>query len=179
MARNDSNAAKVRLHLNDEHSFVSSPLEEDMVLLWARKIIKRRFKRQRITLTRADKVSEYLVGLLGGEEREIFGCLFLSNDHQLLAYRELFFGTINQAMIYPREVVKAALELNAAAVVAVHNHPSGLAEPSTTDRITTQELSEALALVDIRLLDHMIVAGTKTVFLLNSFPKYRHSRSWS
>lgn len=88
---------------------------------------------------------------------EIFGCLFLDNRYRLIAFEELFRGTIDGAIVHPREVVKRALARNAAAVVLVHNHPSGLADPSQADEYLTQRLKEALALVDIRVVDHLIV----------------------
>ncbi len=91
-------------------------------------------------------------------ENEVFSCLFLDNRHRLINYQELFNGTIDSASVYPREVVKAALKQNAAAVIFAHNHPSGVAEPSRADIEITAKLKKALALVDIRVLDH-IIAG--------------------
>lgn len=91
-------------------------------------------------------------------EHEVFSCLFLDNRHRLIKYQALFNGTIDSASVYPREVVKAALKHNAAAVVLAHNHPSGVAEPSQADIDITAKLTKALALVDIRVLDH-IIAG--------------------
>ena len=90
-------------------------------------------------------------------QHEIFGCLFLDNRHRVIAFEELFRGTIDGANVHPREVVKQALARNAAAVILVHNHPSGLAEPSQADEHLTRRLREALALVDIRVLDHLVV----------------------
>ena len=87
----------------------------------------------------------------------MFCCLYLDNRHRLIAFDELFRGTIDGASVHPREVVKQALARNAAAVILAHNHPSGVAEPSQADELITQRLKEALALVDIRLLDHVIV----------------------
>lgn len=88
--------------------------------------------------------------------------LFMDTRHRLIEYREMFHGTIDGASVYPREVVKEALRLNAAAIVVWHNHPSGSPEPSATDRALTQRLREALELVDVRVLDHIIVAGNAT-----------------
>ena len=88
--------------------------------------------------------------------------LFLDTRHRLIEYRELFHGTIDSASVHPREVVKEALRLNAAAVIVSHNHPSGNPEPSSADRTLTQRLREALGLVDVRVLDHVIVAGAAT-----------------
>ncbi len=95
--------------------------------------------------------------------REVFACLFLDNQHRLISYEELFFGTIDGASVHPREVVRRALELNAAAVVFAHNHPSGIAEPSQADRRITTRLQAALDLIDIRVLDHMVIGDTEVV----------------
>jgi DNA repair protein RadC len=98
-------------------------------------------------------------------EHEVFACLFLDNRHRLIRYQQLFNGTINSASVYPREVVKAALAANAAAVVLAHNHPSGVAEPSRADIEITKKLKDALALVEIRVLDHIIVGDGYQVSL--------------
>lgn len=105
----------------------------------------------------------YLIAKLGGFEHEVFSALFLDAKHRLIQYVEMFRGTIDSASVYPREVVKEALRLNAAAVIFAHNHPSGNPEPSQADKVLTQRLKEALALVDVRSLDHIIVAGQSTV----------------
>ena len=89
--------------------------------------------------------------------------LFLDSQNRLLAADELFRGTLTQTSVYPREIVKRALTLNAGAVIFAHNHPSGVAEPSRSDELLTASLKQALALVDVRVLDHLIVAGTSTV----------------
>ena len=107
-------------------------------------------------------VKEYLRAKLAGFEHEVFAVLFLDTHHCLIEYAEMFRGTIDSASVYPREVVKQALRLNAAAVIVSHNHPSGNPEPSAADRALTQRLKEALALVDVRILDHVIVAGGNT-----------------
>ncbi len=104
-------------------------------------------------------VRDYLKLNIGARSHEVFLALFLDAQHRLLATEELFRGTLAQTSVYPREVVKRALEINAAAVVFAHNHPSGVAEPSRADELLTSALSNALALVDIRTLDHFIVAG--------------------
>lgn len=98
-----------------------------------------------------------------GREHESFVAMFLDSQHRLIATHELFRGTLTQTSVYPREVVKAALRENAAAVIFSHNHPSGVAEPSTSDQHLTTALKSALALVDVRVLDHFIVAGTSVV----------------
>lgn len=97
-----------------------------------------------------------------GREHESFVALFLDAQHRLLAGADLFRGTLTQTSVYPREVVKAALRENAAAVIFAHNHPSGVAEPSKSDEMLTNALKSALALVDVRVLDHFVVAGSET-----------------
>jgi DNA repair protein RadC len=101
---------------------------------------------------------DYLIRRLRDTPHELFCCLHLDNRHRLIAFDELFRGTIDGASVHPREVVKQALARNAAAVILAHNHPSGVAEPSQADELVTRRLREALQLVDIRVLDHMIVA---------------------
>ena len=100
---------------------------------------------------------------LAGQEREMFVVLYLDNQHRLIAHEALFSGTINCASVYPREVVKSALKHNAASVVLAHNHPSGCAEPSKSDRLVTGKLSAALALVDVKVLDHFIIGHREIV----------------
>ncbi len=100
---------------------------------------------------------DFLRARLAGREHEIFGVLFLDQRHRVLAFEELFRGTLNGTAVYPREVVKRSLAHNAAAVIFTHNHPSGNPEPSTADEVLTQRLKDALSLVDIRVLDHLVV----------------------
>lgn len=94
-----------------------------------------------------------------GRQYEAFVCVFLDTQNRVLAFDEMFRGTLSQTSVYPREVVKAALRINAGAVIFAHNHPSGLCEPSATDRMLTDTLTRALALIDVKVLDHFIVAG--------------------
>ena len=96
---------------------------------------------------------------LGGLEREVFAVAYLDTRHRLIEYVELFHGTIDGAEVHPREVVRQAIRCNAAAVIVAHNHPSGTTDPSAADRAVTARLKQALALVDVRLLDHVIVGG--------------------
>lgn len=103
-------------------------------------------------------VREYLQLLLRGKSQEVFMAIFLDAQHRVIAAEELFHGTLTQASVYPREVVKRALFHNAASVILAHNHPSGVAEPSQSDRLLTDALKQALSLVDVRTLDHFIVA---------------------
>jgi DNA repair protein RadC len=108
-------------------------------------------------------VREYLRLQLAERPHEIFGVLFLDTQHRLICFEEMFRGTLNQTSVYPREVLKQALALNAAAVILTHNHPSGVAEPSRADEHLTRQLSAALALVDIKVLDHVVVGREGTV----------------
>lgn len=105
---------------------------------------------------------EFLRSRLRDRDHEVFCCLFLDNRHRVICFEEVFRGTLDGASVHPREVVKLALARNAAAVILAHNHPSGLAEPSAADQALTASLRQALGLVDVRLLDHFIVAGPAT-----------------
>jgi len=118
------------------------------------------FKREP-ALTSPERTLSYLTAKLAQSEREVFCCLHLDNQHHVIAYEELFYGTIDGASVYPREVVKSCLKHNAAAVIFSHNHPSGIADPSRSDKDITQRLKTALATVDIRVLDHIIIGGSE------------------
>jgi len=107
----------------------------------------------------------YLTARLRDLPYEVFACLFLDNRHRVIAYEELFRGSIDGASVYPREVVKRALALNAAAAIFAHNHPSGVAEPSAADARISRRLKDALALVDIRMLDHIVIGDGELVSL--------------
>ena len=114
-------------------------------------------------LSSPNQTREYLQLRLAGRKAEVFGCVFVDNRHCVIEATELFQGTIDGAAVYPRVVVQQALQLNAAAIVFFHNHPSGVAEPSHADEAITRRLKEALALVDIRVLDHFIVTGSESL----------------
>lgn len=116
-------------------------------------------------LTSPDLVRDYLQLQLSDRSREVFACLLLDSQHRVICFEELFQGTIDSATVHPREVVKLALSHNAAAIILAHNHPSGVAEPSLADQNITQRIRDALNLVDIRLLDHMVVGSGVTVSL--------------
>ena len=105
----------------------------------------------------------YLMARLRNHPHEVFACLFLDNRHRVISFDEMFHGTINGASVYPREVVKRTLQHNAAAVIFAHNHPSGVAEPSRTDRVLTDKLKQALELIDVRVLDHVVVGEAECV----------------
>ena len=107
--------------------------------------------------------SRYVVARLRGRANEVFAAVFLDNRHRVIAFEELFHGTVDGASVHPRVVARRALALNAAALVACHNHPSGVAEPSRADRAITARLRDALALVDVRLIDHFVVGDGEVV----------------
>ncbi|MEO9163513.1 MAG: DNA repair protein RadC [Casimicrobiaceae bacterium] len=132
----------------------------DEVLKAARQVLGRRVRRG-TTLTSPQVVRDYLQTKLGDLEHEVFVTLLLDSQHRLIEYAELFRGTLAQTSVYPREVVKIGLLRNAAAMIFAHNHPSGVPEPSRADELLTQTLKQALALVDVRVLDHFIVAGAQ------------------
>lgn len=112
-----------------------------------------------VTLSSPQAVKQYLQLLLGGKAYESFAVLFLDVKNRLIASEELFRGTLTHTSVYPREIVKVALSHNAASVILAHNHPSGTPEPSAADHTLTQTLKQALALIDVRVLDHFVVAG--------------------
>lgn len=135
---------------------IESPISEADILLMAQQLASQRLRRGR-PLTTPNSVFSHLQTLLGGYEHEVFALLMLDSKHRILEYQELFRGTLDSANVYPREVVKLCLKHNAAAVILVHNHPSGDPEPSQADRVLTRKLKDALSLVDIRTLDHIVV----------------------
>jgi DNA repair protein RadC len=114
-------------------------------------------------LTSPGAVRDYLRLTLGTRPHEVFVCLHLDAQHRVIGAEELFRGTLTQTSVYPREVVKSALAANAAAVIFAHNHPSGVAQPSQADELLTRQLREALALVDVKVLDHFIIAGNQAL----------------
>ena len=111
------------------------------------------------------QVKHYVQSRLMGKTNEVFGALFLDNQHHVISFEELFYGTINSASVHPRVIVQRALHHNAAAVIVAHNHPSGIAEPSLSDIDITGTLKSALQLIDVRLLDHLVVASHQVVSL--------------
>ncbi len=117
------------------------------------------------TLHAPDATRRYLRLRLSGRRREVFACLFLDAHRRVLGYEELFHGTIDSACVHPREVVRRCLAVNAAAVIVAHNHPSGVAEPSAADRAISERLGQALALIDVRLIDHVVVSHRHSVSL--------------
>ena len=115
-------------------------------------------------LCNPDETRRYLRAQLQSYPQEVFACLFLDNRNRVISFNKMFYGTIDGASVYPREVVRLALKKNSAAVIFAHNHPSGVAEPSRADEQITRRLKEALALVDIRVLDHIVIGDEAVSF---------------
>ena len=121
-------------------------------------------------LSSSSAVRRFLRLKLAHLPREVFACLFLDNRHRLIRFEPLFYGTVDRASVHPREVLRRALELNAAAVILAHNHPSGVAEPSASDLALTQDLTDLLRRIDVRVLDHLVVGrGTEVSFAERGF----------
>jgi len=132
------------------------------VIELARRSIKEDLKAE-TALTSPGAVRDYLKLALGALPHEVFICIWLDAQHRALRFEEAFHGTLTQTSVYPREIVKAALASNAAAVIFAHNHPSGVAQPSQADELLTRNLRDALALVDVKVLDHFIIAGNQAI----------------
>lgn len=131
----------------------------------ALKILESRMTYQSDFFTNPNDTKNYLRLKLGGNEREVFAVLYLSNHNQLISYEELFFGTIDGATVHVREIVKLGLLLNTSAIICAHNHPSGVCEPSHADEIITRQIKDACGLMDIRVLGHLMVSGSDVVSL--------------
>ena len=136
--------------------------DEDAIIDRAIEILHARAMRGNYLTSPAD-VIRYLTVSLSGLGHEVFGCIWLDSQHGVIEDDELFRGTLSQTSVYPREVMKSALRLNAAAVVLYHNHPSGKPEPSRADEHLTRTLAAALTLIDVRVLDHIVVGGGRSV----------------
>ncbi len=143
------------------HFEVLRPVTTAEILSMAKKLIRSKFVRGQ-TLTTPEATRNYLIMELSLLEQEVFYCIFLDNQHRVIKAECCFKGTIDGANVYPREVLKRALKLNAKALILAHNHPSGISEPSEADRVITRRLIDALGLVDIRVLDHFIIGGTES-----------------
>ena len=140
------------------HYQTLEPVTREQIIRFAHSLLTRQFRNRR-KITSSYDVHQWLVLKLAEDPRESFGMILLSQQHHLLGYHILFTGTLNQTMVYPREIVALALTHHAAAVILVHNHPSGEPEPSQADKLITQKITDALSLLDIRVVDHLIVGG--------------------
>lgn len=147
----------------DEYPSDTTLERENQLIAEAKQVLCARMKIRDTLLSSPRTVRDYLCMQLSNRQREVFCCLYLDSQHRLIDYQELFEGTIDGCSVYPREVVKASLDRSAAAIIFAHNHPSGVAEPSQADKRITQRLKEALALLDIRVLDHFIVGDNNVV----------------
>lgn len=132
---------------------------DDRLIARARKVLAQRLTRATVAIDGPCAVREFLIFELAEESREVFHVTFLNTQNRVLAFEPMFVGTLNQTSVYPREVVRRCVELGAAAVILAHNHPSGSATPSYADKVITAKLVNALALIDVLVLDHFIVAG--------------------
>jgi len=139
-----------------------SDVEKQSVVTLAMKVLAIKHRAGR-PLSNPEATRNYLRLRLADYRNEVFGGVFLNNRHRIIAVRELFQGTIDGASIHPRVVVQQALETNAAAILLFHNHPSGVAEPSHADEAITRRLKDALALVDVRVLDHFVVSAGESI----------------
>jgi DNA repair protein RadC len=137
-------------------------MTQDQTIKRALRILDARMRNTSALLS-PTAVRDYLRMLLHDRGHEVFVVVFMDAQHRVIASEELFRGTLTQTSVYPREVVKAALAHNAASVVLAHNHPSGVTEPSRADELLTQTLKQALALVDVKVLDHFVIAGSGSV----------------
>ncbi|MDK9713363.1 MAG: DNA repair protein RadC [Sulfuritalea sp.] len=143
-------------------SYVPEPKVKTKLLV-AKELVRRSLietMRQRDVLASPESVRDYLRMTLAGRDYEVFMVLFLDAQNRILESEEMFRGTLTQTSVYPREVVKRSLVVNAAAVIFAHNHPSGVGEASRADELLTQSLKQALALVDVKVLDHFLIAGS-------------------
>ncbi|MCS4267752.1 DNA repair protein RadC [Serratia sp. BIGb0163] len=144
-------------------SVTELPLPTQRTIQRALALLENHLRKPGESFTSLDAVRHWLRLQMAGLEREVFMAIYLDNQHRLLAHETLFTGTINHTEIHPREVLKAALRHNSAAIIVAHCHPSGHAEPSHADRQITERLKKVLGMVDIRLLDHLVVGGMDIV----------------
>ena len=148
--------------------YLANVANEDAILAAAARIIDRRFVRLGVITAPAD-AGQMLKLRLGGESREVMFALYLDARHQVISVQEASVGTLSSCAVYPRELAREALRLNAAALLLAHNHPSGTSEPSQTDRELTERVRAALALLEIRLLDHLVIAADVVSFAERGF----------
>ena len=140
---------------------VSESVSEQDIVEFARYLVAKQFKRG-TTITSPEASIEYLQSQIGHYQHEVFAALFLDSKHRIIAFEELFTGTIDQASVYPREVAKRVLHHNATAIVFTHNHPSGITDPSQADISLTNTLVDAMKLLGVRALDHIVVANNQS-----------------
>src|SRR5688500_7606773 len=137
--------------------------DADTVIATALRVLELRLRKGGVAVTSPGAVRDYLRLAIAEKECEVFLCLWLDAQHRVIQIQQAFIGTLTQTSVYPREIVKAALSHNAAAVIFAHNHPSGVAQPSQADELLTRSLTEALSLVEVKVLDHFVVAGNQAI----------------
>ena len=141
--------------------------EAKYILLQATLEMSRRYLAEKMnrgdTLSNPQDTHRFLMAKMRDYRQEVFACLYLDTRHRVISYDEMFYGTINMASVHPREIVQRSLKHNASAVILAHNHPSGIAEPSHADRELTRQLQKSLALIEVRVLDHIVVGDGATV----------------
>lgn len=135
---------------------------ENRAIKKALKILEGSFVREGLSVTGPDSIKAYCQLKIGAEEQEVFSVLFMDQKNVLIENRAMFYGTINSASVYPREILKVALQLNSAAIICYHNHPSSDTRPSEADKRITTQIQEALRYIDVALLDHLVVSSTET-----------------
>ena len=156
-----STSGLVRDLLGNYH--LGATLTDDDILRVAEEVLESRLMRSGEALTDPSASARYLKAKLASYPYEVFAVLFLDNRHRVIAFEELFRGSIDGCSVHPREVMRSCLHHNAAAVILAHNHPSGVSEPSVADRAITNRLKDALEYIDVRVLDHFVIgAGTPT-----------------
>ncbi len=133
---------------------------EQKIIRDAFRILERTLRKPGAAMSKPELVSNYLKLTIAAKPHEVFTVMFLDNQNSLIETQEMFRGTINQASVYPREIVKEALRLNASGCILAHNHPSGITEPSECDKVITQKIKQALELIEVRTLDHIVIGGT-------------------
>ena len=139
-------------------------IDDEVVVARAMEILEARMYQAGPVMDNPGAVKDYLrIKMMPHTKQEVFGVLFLDSQHKVLQYREMFYGTLTQTSVYPREVARIALEQGAASVILTHNHPSGSVQPSSADKHLTDTLKSALAMLDVRVLDHIIVGGTSVL----------------
>jgi DNA repair protein RadC len=140
----------------------ASTADEDDIIARALEILARRMRNDNVVMGSPQVVRDWLRLRVGGKPHEEFGCVWLNAQHKIVEAGEMFRGTLTQTSVYPREIVKEALRVNAAAVIFYHNHPGGSTEPSAADEMLTRTLKDTLAMVDVRVLDHFVVTAEST-----------------
>jgi len=153
------------MHNKTNHNYPhqQQPMSDHQILEKAAEIVADKFC-DKDAFCNAKSTQEFLTFKLAKHEREVFAVMILDNQNQLIEYQELFFGTVDSATVHPREIVKAVLALNGSAVILAHNHPSGVTEPSQADIKITRRLTDALALIDVRVLDHIVIGREPVSF---------------